>query len=123
MPLSTVRTTGAPDAVATGPPETCCPHYHRAVELLGRRWTGAIVDVLLRAERPLRFGEIAAAVPEISDRLLACRLRELVEQGVLTRTDEAGAGPRYAATQMGRDLAPSVAALTAWGRRWLPAGR
>ena len=47
----------------------CCPFYHEAVELVGRRWTGAILRVLM--DGPLRFSEIAQAVPELSDRLLS----------------------------------------------------
>ena len=54
----------------------CCPKYHRAIELIGRRWTGAIVSVLIHRER-LRFSEIADAVPELSDRLLSARMKEL----------------------------------------------
>ena len=51
-----------------GEEPTCCPLYHEAVELIGRRWTGAIVEVLLNGGA-MRFSEIAAAVPELSDRL------------------------------------------------------
>jgi DNA-binding HxlR family transcriptional regulator len=98
------------------PLEATCPHYHRAVELLGRRWAGAIVEVLLRApgEEPLRFGEIAQAIPEISDRMLTRRLNELQDDGCVER--RAGG---YALTAQGRDLYDAVAALKAWGRRWL----
>lgn len=93
-----------------------CPYYHRAVELLGLRWAGVVVDVLLRVPegQVARFGEIAQAIPEISDRMLTRRLKELRERGVVTR--ERGG---YALTPMGRDLQPAVAELTAWGRRWL----
>src|SRR3954470_9700828 len=94
-----------------------CPHYHEAVELIGRRWTGAIVAVLQEAG-PLRFGEIAQAVPAVSDRLLSERLKDLEARGLLTRVTDAGppAATRYVLTEMGRELAPAVAALTAWGR-------
>jgi DNA-binding HxlR family transcriptional regulator len=95
-------------------PRSCCPQYHRAVELVGRRWTGAILAVLLDGDEPLRFGEIAAAVPDISDRLLAQRVRELEEHGLVTRTDG-----RYALTRMGRELEPAVAELRAWAQRWI----
>ena len=60
----------------------CCPLYHQAVELIGKRWTGAIVDVLLDGG-PLRFSEIAQAVPELSDRLLSERMKELEARGVV----------------------------------------
>lgn len=98
------------------PPRGCCPHYHEAVELIGRRWTGAIVAVLLE-DGPLRFTEIRAAVPDLSDRLLTERVRELEERGVVSKTDEG----RYALTAMGQDLEPAVEALGAWARRWLTA--
>src|SRR5919198_423221 len=70
---------------AGAPPPACCPFYHEAVELIGRRWTGAIVAVLLD-HGPLRFSEIAQAVPELSDRLLSERMKELEARGL------AGAG-------------------------------
>ena len=63
-----------------------CPLYHDAVELIGRRWTGAIVAVLLETG-PLRFRQIAQAVPDLSDRLLAERMRELEARGLVTRTE------------------------------------
>jgi DNA-binding HxlR family transcriptional regulator len=106
--------------VSEHPDSSCCPLYHEAVELLGRRWTGAIVDVLLEAG-PLRFGEIAAAVPDLSDRLLSERLKDLERRGVLVRSADPGPPPcvRYALTPMGEGLRPAVAALKAWGRAWL----
>jgi DNA-binding HxlR family transcriptional regulator len=114
-------TAGSQDggAAPEAPPcaEACCPQYHRAVELLGQRWTGAIVDVLLRADRPLRFGQITGGVPQISDRLLSRRLKELEAEGIVAR--QADGAPRYGLTPMGRELEPAVVALTAWGRRWL----
>ena len=67
-----------------------CPLYHDAVELIGRRWTGAILAVLLETG-PLRFRQIAQAVPDLSDRLLAERMRELEARGLVERT-EMGAG-------------------------------
>lgn len=95
---------------------SCCPYFHQAVELVGRRWSGAILAVLLRHE-PLRFGEMRGAVPELSDRLLAQRMRELEDQGLVVKSDG-----RYALTDAGRDLRPAVAALEDWAQRWL-AGR
>ena len=92
----------------------CCPKYHEAVELIGRRWTGAILAVLLEQEEPMRFGAIAQAVPELSDRLLAERVKELEQRGLVTKHDGA-----YALTPMGRDLEPAVGALHAWAQRWL----
>jgi DNA-binding HxlR family transcriptional regulator len=102
------------------PLPSCCPLYHEAVELVGRRWTGAILEVLLSG-RPMRFGEVAAAVPALSDRLLSERMKELQARGVVTRTVRAGYPVRveYALTEMGRDLEPAVRELHRWAHRWL----
>jgi DNA-binding HxlR family transcriptional regulator len=98
----------------------CCPFYHEAVELIGRRWTGAIVGVLIHGSA-LRFGQIAEAVPELSDRLLSERMKELEARGVVCRTVRPGRPVRveYALTEMGRELAPAVHELERWARRWL----
>src|ERR671914_1464301 len=63
---------------------TCCPHLHEAVELVGKRWTGAILVVLIEAG-PLRFSEIAQAIPQLSDRLLSERMKELETRGIVER--------------------------------------
>lgn len=98
----------------------CCPYYHEAVELIGRRWTGAIVSVLIHGDA-LRFCQIAEAVPELSDRLLSERMKELERRGVVVRTERPGRPVRveYELTEMGRDLAPAVRELEHWARRWL----
>jgi DNA-binding HxlR family transcriptional regulator len=95
-----------------------CPHFHAAIELIGKRWTGAIVCAL--TERPLRFGELARAVPGLSDRLLSQRLRELEDEGVVERTVEAGSPVRvtYSLTEKGAELRPAIAELRAWAQRW-----
>src|SRR3954452_11000388 len=59
----------------------CCRLYHRAVELVGKRWTGAILLVLLDGR--LRFSEIRQLVPDLSDRLLSERLKELEAEGLV----------------------------------------
>lgn len=96
-----------------------CPHFHRAVELIGRRWTGAIVFVLL--QRPERFSAIRAAVPDITDRMLSERLRELEQECIVRRTAVAGAPQRveYSLTDRGRALAGAVSAIAAWSHEWL----
>ena len=102
-------------------PASCCPYYHEAVELIGKRWTGAIVQVLMVSEGPLRFSQVAAAVPELSDRLLSERMKELEARGLIRRTVRDGPPIRveYALTEMGEQLEPAVVQLQAWARRWL----
>lgn len=102
----------------------CCPLYHEAVELIGRRWTGAIVATLMEGGA-LRFGQIAQAVPQLSDRMLTERLRELEARGVVERrmTSDTPARVTYALTDMGAGLEPAVAALKAWAQHWLDEDR
>jgi DNA-binding HxlR family transcriptional regulator len=99
----------------------CCPHFHRAVELVGKRWTGAILYVLMHAERPLRFSEIGHAVPDLSDRLLSERMKELERCGIVDRKVAATSPVRveYALTDRGRDLQSALAELKGWADRWL----
>ena len=98
----------------------CCPLYHEAIELIGRRWTGAIVAVLLE-RGSLRFSEISAAVPQLSDRLLSERMKELEGRGLVVREVEEGPPVRvhYRLTNMGRALAPAVDELHVWARNGL----
>ena len=108
-------------AVATlAPPGECCPYLHEAVELVGKRWSGAIVYVLLESG-PMRFSEIGGAVPHLSDRLLSERMKELEARGIVERHVRDGAPARveYGLTDMGRELAPALRELRAWAMRWL----
>lgn len=97
----------------------CCPLYHEAVELVGRRWTGAILRVLMNGA--LRFSEIAQAVPELSDRLLSERMKELESRGMVERRVISGPPLRveYELSQMGRELEPALSELQRWANRWL----
>jgi DNA-binding HxlR family transcriptional regulator len=103
------------DSRSTG----CCPLYHEAVELVGRRWTGAILRVLM--DGPLRFSEIAQAVPELSDRLLSERMKELERRGMVQRRVISGPPLRveYSLSRMGRELEPALSELERWANRWL----
>jgi DNA-binding HxlR family transcriptional regulator len=97
----------------------CCPFYHEAVELIGRRWTGAILRVLMGG--PLRFSEIAQAVPELSDRLLSERMKELEARGMVERRVLSGPPLRveYQLSRMGQELEPTLSELQQWANRWL----
>ena len=100
-----------------------CPRFHRAVELIGRRWTGAIIRALFSGRR--RFNAIASAVPGISDRLLAERLRELEETGIVERIVDGGPPVRvdYVLTKSGLELDATMRALAQWAERWMPASQ
>ena len=98
---------------------TCCAYYHRAVELIGKRWSGAILAVLM--DGPLHFSEIRRAVPEISDRLLSERLKELEAEGIVERrvTDGTPVRTVYSLTEKGQALEPSLRTLQSWARNYL----
>ena len=118
---ASAQSSGSREKMGTGTPG-CCPYYHEAVELIGRRWTGAIVAVLLDGG-PLRFSEISHAVPELSDRLLSERMKELEARGVVSRHVDPGPPVKvlYELTDMGRSLEPALQELKSWARRWLRA--
>ncbi len=109
-------------AASSAPCAEVCPQFHEAIELIGKRWTGAIVCAL--TERPMRFGELGKAVPGLSDRLLSQRLRELEDEGLVEREVEPGTPTRvtYSLTPTGQDLGPAIAELKAWAKRWKQAG-
>jgi DNA-binding HxlR family transcriptional regulator len=109
---------GSSTQVQEGAAGAVCPHFHRAIELIGKRWTGAIVCAL--SERPMRYAELGKAVPGLSDRLLSQRLRELEDEGLVERQVEAATPVRvtYSLTVAGRDLDPALSELKAWAKRW-----
>jgi DNA-binding HxlR family transcriptional regulator len=98
------------------------PSYHAAIELIGRRWSGAILFAL--GDGPLRFAEIASAVPKMSDRLLSARLKELESEGLVSRSVEQGTPVRvsYELTRKGSALGPAISELCSWAHSWHRAG-
>lgn len=96
-----------------------CPRFHLAVELIGSRWTGAIIHRLL--EGRARYNELRATIPEISDRMLSERLRELENEHVLVRivVPETPVRVEYELTAKGRALEDAMAAIGKWATRWV----
>lgn len=96
-----------------------CPVYHRAIELIGRRWTGVILRAMLSGAA--RFSDIAAAVPGLSDRLLSERLKELEAEGIVTRTVVPSTPVRitYDLTPKGQALNEVIVAVSSWAENWL----
>ena len=96
-----------------------CPRFHLAIELIGGRWTGAIINRLL--EGRARYNELRATIPEISDRMLSERLRELESENVLTRIviPESPVRVEYELTPKGRALEDAMAAIGKWATRWV----
>jgi DNA-binding HxlR family transcriptional regulator len=116
VPASATEPKPTADAGCRAP---CCSHYHRAVELIGKRWTGAILFVLM--DGPLRFSEVKQLVPELSDRLLSERMKELEAEGLVERDviDDTPVRVEYGLTEKGRALEPVVRTLKSWANSWL----
>ena len=99
--------------------EQLCIRFQQAMELLGKRWTGLIIKLLM--ERPLRFNELAERLEVVGDRILSERLKELEHEGVIERRVFAEVPVRveYSLTKKGRALAPVIESIEAWSDRWI----
>ena len=102
----------------TEPKESLCGRFHAAVELIGRRWTGAVIQVLMGGRR--RYCDLKAGIPDISDRMLSERLRELEQEGVLRRivTPDTPVRVEYELTKKGAALQESLEAIGLWANTW-----
>jgi len=96
-----------------------CARFHRAVELIGSRWTGAVIQLLLNGR--MRFAELRGGIPDISDRMLSERLRELEAEGIVARivVPETPVRVEYELTEKGRALEHALAAVGRWAERWI----
>ena len=97
-----------------------CNRFHRAVELIGSRWTGAIIQTLLQGKT--RYALIKAAIPDITDRMLSERLRSLEAEELVTRWVFADSPVRveYELTEKGRSLENALHEISAWAEEWIP---
>lgn len=96
-----------------------CPRYHHAIELIGRRWTGAILQVMRGGV--VRFSDLATAIPGLSDRMLSERLKELEAELLVERRviPETPVRVEYRLTDRGVALGSVLDAVTAWAHDWL----
>lgn len=103
----------------TSPRASFCPHFRKAIELVGKRWSGTILRALM--DGPRRFSEICAHVPDISDRSLSMRLKELEREGlVIRRVDPSQpVSVSYELTDKGRALERAIAEVERWAHDWV----
>lgn len=108
------------ETITTTPAYQMCPRYEHAIQLLGKRWTGLILDSLM--DGPRRFCELTSTVEGLSDRVLSDRLRELESEGIIERIVYPNIPVRveYRLTGKGRDLRPVVQAIHEWAQQWIP---
>jgi DNA-binding HxlR family transcriptional regulator len=99
-----------------------CPRFHHAIEVVGRRWSGAIIMLLVQRGAS-RFNELLGAIHGLSDRLLSERLRELEAEGIVIRAVDPGPPVRvtYRLSEAGAALEPAIQALAHWAERWVDA--
>src|SRR2546430_4487796 len=97
-----------------------CAQFHEAIELIGRRWTGAIVFLLLKG--PSRFTTLREGIPDITDRMLSERLQELEREAILERKvlPETPVRVEYSLTKKGRALASTFDSIAEWAHKWIP---
>jgi DNA-binding HxlR family transcriptional regulator len=97
-----------------------CTRFHYASELIGRRWNGAIIFILLK--QTCRFATLRDGIPGITDRMLSERLQELEEEGLVDRTvvPETPVRVEYSLTKKGRALAEAIDSIADWAEKYLP---
>ncbi|HEY9288989.1 MAG TPA: helix-turn-helix domain-containing protein [Candidatus Dormibacteraeota bacterium] len=97
----------------------CDARLTRAFGLLGKRWSGVILSLLLQG--PMRFAVLARTIPGISERMLSERLSELTKAGLITRKVIGGPplGVVYQLTESGRAIGPAMLKLGEWADRYM----
>ncbi|WP_279630110.1 winged helix-turn-helix transcriptional regulator [Paenibacillus protaetiae] len=98
---------------------TMCPKYEAASDILGKKWTGRLIRVLLGG--PKRFKEIKEQIPEMSDKMLTDRMKELEAEGIIKRTvyPEMPVRIEYELTLKGKELQPVIETIQKWGEAWM----
>ena len=98
---------------------TICPYYEKAIEIIGKKWTPLILRTLMTG--PKRFSELSRIIPQISAKMLADRMRELEECGVVKRKvfPETPVRVEYSLTEKGMALGPTLDAIQQWADEWL----
>ncbi|WP_139996435.1 winged helix-turn-helix transcriptional regulator [Paenibacillus paridis] len=98
---------------------TMCPKYEAAADILGKKWTGRIIRVLLGG--PKRFKEIKEQIPEMSDKMLTDRMKELESITIIKRQvyPEMPVRIEYELTGKGRELEPVIESIQKWGEQWM----
>ncbi|MEU8355751.1 helix-turn-helix domain-containing protein [Nonomuraea sp. NPDC048882] len=100
--------------------DSVCTRFHIALELIGARWSGAVIHMIFKGAH--RYADLKAAIPGINDTMLARRLRELEAAGLVERRVLPTSPVRveYHLTQMGQELRPALDQLLAWSHKWIP---
>jgi DNA-binding HxlR family transcriptional regulator len=95
-----------------------CPKFEKAFMLIGKRWTGLIIRLLMDSKA--RFSDLESAIPNLSGRMLAERLRELEQEDIVKRSvyGEVPVRIEYELTPKGSELAKSLNSIQEWAEKW-----
>ncbi len=95
-----------------------CPKFESAFELLGKKWTGLIIQTLLGGQK--RFSDIEEAIPNLSARMLTERFKELEQEGIVARNvyPETPVRIEYELTQKGHELQQAMNEIQKWAEKW-----
>ncbi|WP_280769986.1 winged helix-turn-helix transcriptional regulator [Salipaludibacillus daqingensis] len=96
-----------------------CPKFESAFLLLGKRWNGLILRVLLQG--PARFRDISANIPSMSDKMLVDRLKELEQAELVKRSvfPETPVRIEYELTEKGKAIEPALDEVQNWAENWM----
>ena len=98
-----------------------CPLYRHAIEMIGRKWSGAILRAMLSGTT--QFSEFADVIPGVSDRLISVRLKEFESEGIVERIviPDKPVRIQYRLTPKGESLGSIVIGVSQWAEQWLTA--
>lgn len=96
-----------------------CPKFETAFELLGKKWTGLIIDTMLKEKKT--FSEILSFIPNISAKMLTNRLKELEKEKVIKRNvyAETPVKIEYVLTEKGKELKKVMEEVQKWAEKWM----
>ena len=94
-------------------------HFELTLQLIGGKWK-LLVIYFLSLQKVIRFGQLRRTLPEISERMLVRQLRELEDDGLVSRKVYGTVPPRvdYALTPLGESLVPIMESLKVWGNMY-----
>ena len=96
-----------------------CPKFEKTCSILGKKWTGLIIEVLMDGDK--RFKELAAQIPNVSDRVLVERLKELEDEKIVVRTENPAAAIKvmYGLSEKGKALNSVMQEIQTWSDAWV----
>jgi Predicted transcriptional regulators len=96
-----------------------CP-TEKTITLIGNKWALLIIRDLLKANKPLRYNELAKSLKKISSRTLSSKLKNMVDYGIVERNvvNTTPVKVEYSLTEKGRELSKITQSFAEWSDRW-----